>query len=329
MTLKRFLLRHETILLLVVLGLVGLVSLVNPGFLTFFNMFSILKSSTVVGLFAIGFFIILVTGGLDVSFAAVAIVAMYCTVTIANALFPDLSIWLLFAMSGLIGLFLGAINGLLVIWLKAPSLIITLGTTSLFRGFLLYFVGTDTIRKVPSGMVDFSRTNVLVLTADNGARVGLHVSVIILLAAVALVYFIMRYTTVGRSLYVIGGNRSAAERMGINVPLIEASAYAAAGLLAGIAGLIAGGIIRLANPQTLVGGELDVIAAVVIGGAAITGGRGSVIGVLLGVLLIVITNSSLIALGVSTVWQKVAIGALLLIAIGLPMLVQRKQGAQA
>lgn len=329
MTLKRFLLRHETILLLVVLGLVGLVSLVNPGFLTFFNMFSILKSSTVVGLFAIGFFIILVTGGLDVSFAAIAIVAMYCTVTIANALFPDLSIWLLFAMSGLIGLFLGAINGLLVIWLKAPSLIITLGTTSLFRGFLLYFVGTDTIRKVPSGMVDFSRTNVLVLTADNGARVGLHASVIILLAAVALVYFIMRYTTVGRSLYGIGGNRSAAERMGINVPLIEASAYAAAGLLAGVAGLIAGGIIRLANPQTLVGGELDVIAAVVIGGAAITGGRGSVIGVLLGVLLIVTTNSSLIALGVSTVWQKVAIGALLLIAIGLPMLVQRKQGAQA
>jgi simple sugar transport system permease protein len=326
---QHFLLRHETMLLLVLLALIALVGLINPGFLTFFNMFSVLKSSTVVGLFAIGFFVILVTGGLDVSFAAIAIFAMYVTVTVSNALFPDLSIWLLFAMSGLIGMALGAINGVLVVWLKAPSLIITLGTTSLFRGFLLYFVGTDTIRKVPSGMVDFSRTNVFTLTAENGARVGLHVSVVILLGLALVVHLIMRHTTVGRSLFAIGGNRSAAMRMGINVPKLEALSYAGAGLLAGIAGLIAGGVIRLANPQTLVGGELDVIAAVVIGGAAITGGRGSVFGVLLGVLLIVTTNSSLIALGVSTVWQKVAVGALLLIAIGLPMLLQRKRGVQA
>lgn len=326
---QHFLLRHETMLLLVLLALIAMVGLINPGFLTFFNMFSVLKSSTVVGLFAIGFFVILVTGGLDVSFAAIAIFAMYVTVTVSNALFPDLSIWLLFAMSGLIGMALGAINGVLVVWLKAPSLIITLGTTSLFRGFLLYFVGTDTIRKVPSGMVDFSRTNVFTLTAENGARVGLHVSVVILLGLALVVHLIMRHTTVGRSLFAIGGNRSAAMRMGINVPKLEALSYAGAGLLAGIAGLIAGGVIRLANPQTLVGGELDVIAAVVIGGAAITGGRGSVFGVLLGVLLIVTTNSSLIALGVSTVWQKVAVGALLLIAIGLPMLLQRKRGVQA
>ncbi|KAA0971898.1 ABC transporter permease [Aureimonas fodinaquatilis] len=329
MTLPRLLMRHETILLLVVVGMIALINLINPGFLTLFNLFSMLKSSTVVGLFAIGFFVILVIGGLDVSFAAIAIVAMYGTVVIANAFFPDLSIWLLFGMAGLIGMLLGTINGVLVAWLKAPSLIITLGTTSLFRGFLLYFVGTDTIRRVPSGMVDFSRTNVLTLTAENGARVGLHVSVIILLVIALLVHFIMRHTTVGRSLYAIGGNRSAAQRMGISVLKIETLAYTAAGTLAGIAGLIAGGIIRLANPQTLVGGELDVIAAVVIGGAAITGGRGSVVGVLLGVFLIVTTNSSLIALGVSTVWQKVAIGTLLLIAIGLPMLVRRMQGAQS
>jgi simple sugar transport system permease protein len=326
---QHFLLRHETMLLLVLLALIAMVGLINPGFLTFFNMFSVLKSSTVVGLFAIGFFVILVTGGLDVSFAAIAIFAMYVTVTVSNALFPDLSIWLLFAMAGLIGMALGAINGVLVVWLKAPSLIITLGTTSLFRGFLLYFIGTDTIRKVPSGMVDFSRTNVFTLTAENGARVGLHISVVILLVLALVVHLIMRHTTVGRSLFAIGGNRSAAMRMGINVPKLEALSYAGAGLLAGIAGLIAGGVIRLANPQTLVGGELDVIAAVVIGGAAITGGRGSVFGVLLGVLLIVTTNSSLIALGVSTVWQKVAVGALLLIAIGLPMLLQRKRGVQA
>ncbi len=326
MSISRFLLRQETMLLLVLILLVAVVGLINPGFLTFFNLFSMLKSSTVVGLFAIGFFIVLVIGGLDVSFAAIAVVAMYGTVVLANAVFPDLSIWALFAIAGLIGAGLGAINGVLVTVLKAPSLIITLGTTSLFRGFLLYFVGTDTIRKVPSGMVEFSRINVLSMTADNGARVGLHVSVLIFLVIAALVFFVMRYTTIGRSLYAIGGNRVAAARMGINVQRIEILAYTAAGLLAGIGGLTAAGVIRLANPQTLVGGELDVIAAVVIGGAAITGGRGSVIGVLLGTLLIVTTNNSLIVLGVSTVWQKVAIGALLLLAIGLPLLGRLLQG---
>ncbi|MET3923937.1 ABC transporter permease [Devosia sp. 2618] len=325
MTFPRLQLRQETMLLLVLVLLVAIVGIINPSFLTYFNLFSMLKSSTVVGLFAIGFFIVLIIGGLDVSFAAIAVVAMYGTVTLANALFPDLSIWLLFGIAALMGAGLGAINGLLVTWLKAPSLIITLGTTSLFRGFLLYFVGTDTIRKVPSGMVEFSRTNILTLTADNGAKVGLHVSVLMFLLIAALVFFVMRYTTVGRSLYAIGGNRVAAARMGINVQRIEILAYTTAGLLAGIAGLTAAGVIRLANPQTLVGGELDVIAAVVIGGAAITGGRGSVIGVLLGTLLIVTTNNSLIVLGVSTVWQKVAIGALLLLAIGLPLFGQFSQ----
>jgi simple sugar transport system permease protein len=111
--------------------------------------------------------------------------------------------------------------------------------------------------------------------------------------------------------------------MGIDVARVETLAYCAAGLLAGIAGFVSGAVLRLANPQTLTGSELDVIAAAVIGGAAITGGRGSVIGVLLGVMLIVITNNSLIILGIPATWQKVAIGALLLVAIGLPLLARR------
>ena len=100
--------------------------------------------------------------------------------------------------------------------------------------------------------------------------------------------------------------------MGINVAAVEIFAYCAAGILAGIAGFLSAAMLRLANPQTLVGSELDVIAAAVLGGAAITGGKGSVIGVFLGVLLIVVTNNSLIVLGIPSTWQKVAIGALLL-----------------
>jgi simple sugar transport system permease protein len=254
---------------------------------------------------------------------------MYLTVVLSKAYFPDAPMPILIAAAAAIGAILGAINGVLVTWLKAPSLIITLGTASLFRGFLLYFVGTDTIRQVPHGMASFSRADVFTMTAENGARIGLHVSVMIFLVIAGLVFFVMRYTIAGRSLYAIGGNRVAAERMGINVVRMEVAAYIASGLLAGIAGLLSASIIRLANPQTLVGSELDVIAAVVIGGAAITGGRGGIIGVLLGTLLIVITNNSLIVLGVSASWQKVAIGALLVVAIGLPILVRRARRMHA
>jgi simple sugar transport system permease protein len=319
-TLPSLLFRHEVVVLLAVILLAATVGLINPGFFSFFNVFSILKNSTVIGLFAIGFFLVLVVGGLDVSFAAIGVVAMYGTVKLSLALFPDAPFVLLCAVAALIGAGLGLVNGLLVTQLRAPSLIVTLGTLSLFRGFLLYFVGTDTIRQVPQAMTGFNRFNVLVMTAENGARVGLHVSVVIFFAIVAVVFLFLRYTTLGRSLYAVGGNPTAAQRMGINVTAIETFAYCVAGILAGIAGLFSAALLRLANPQTLTGSELDVIAAAVLGGAAITGGKGSVVGVFLGVLLIVITHNSLIVLGIPAAWQKVAVGTLLLVAIGLPLL---------
>lgn len=325
MSAVRILGRHEMIVLAAVLLLALLVGLVNPAFFSFFNLFSLLKNSTVIGLFAIGFFIVLVIGGLDISFTAIGVVAMYGTVVIAKAWFNEAPIFVLFLVAAGIGGGLGLINGLLVVSLRVPSLIITLATASLFRGFLLYFVGTDTIRSVPKGMVEFSRTNVLTMVTENGARVGLHASVPLFLIIVLLVFFLMRCTSIGRSLYAVGGNAVAARRLGMNEPFLQCFAYVLAGLLSGLAGLLSASIIRLANPQTLVGSELDVIAAVVIGGASIFGGRGSVIGVFLGTLLIVLTNNSLILLGVSAVWQKVAVGTLLILAIGLPLLVQRAQ----
>jgi simple sugar transport system permease protein len=319
------LLRHEVIVLLALVLLVAAVGFVNPAFFTFFNVFSLLKNSTVIGLFAIGFFLVLVVGGLDVSFTAIGVFAMYATVKIAIALFPEAPFVVLCVVAAGIGALLGLINGVLVTQLRAPSLIVTLGTLSLYRGFLLTFIGTDSIRQVPDSMTAFARTNILTMTAENGARVGLHASVAVFVVAVIVVFAFLRYTTLGRSLYAVGGNPVAARRMGINVAAVETLAYCLAGILAGIAGLLSGAMIRLANPQTLVGSELDVIAAAVLGGAAITGGRGSVIGVFLGVLLIVVTNNSLIVLGVPSTWQKVAIGALLLIAIGLPLLAQRRR----
>ena len=320
MTLPRKFQRHEAIVFVTVILLAIAVGTINAAFFSFFNIFSLLKNSTVIGLFAIGFFLVLVVGGLDVSFTSIGVLGMYGTVKLALALYPNAPFVPLFVAAALIGAALGLINGLLVTRLQAPSLIVTLGTLSLYRGFLLYFIGTNWIRDLPTAMVEFNRANVLVMTAENGAKVGLHISVAIFLGIVAIVFLVLRYTTFGRSLYAVGGNPVAARRMGINVVAVQTIAYGMAGTLAGIAGFLSAVHLRLADPQTLTGSELDVIAAAVIGGAAITGGKGSVIGVFLGILLIGITNDSLILLGIPATWQKVAIGVLLLAAIGMPLL---------
>jgi simple sugar transport system permease protein len=153
--------------------------------------------------------------------------------------------------------------------------------------------------------------------------------VFLLLAVVIIVWLLLTYTMLGRGIYALGGAAEAAERAGFNVTRIQYFIYGFVGLLSGIAGLTFGALARQANPQDLVGTELNVIAAVVLGGAYLTGGRGTVLGTLLGVILVVIANSSLILIGVPTVWQRVVIGAIILIGTGIPAIRERRAGQPA
>src|SRR6516162_4513916 len=134
MTLPRSFPRHEGIVLVTVILLAMVVGTINPKFFSFFNIFSLLKNSTIIGLFAVGFFLVLVVGGLDVSFTSVGVFAMYVTVKLALAFYSDAPFLVLFVVAALIGGTLGLLNGLLVTRLRAPSLIVTLGTMSLYRG---------------------------------------------------------------------------------------------------------------------------------------------------------------------------------------------------
>jgi simple sugar transport system permease protein len=147
-----------------------------------------------------------------------------------------------------------------------------------------------------------------------------------MIAIVIMVWLLLKYTMLGRGIYALGGAPEAAERAGFNVTRIQYFIYGFVGLLSGIAGMTFGALARQANPQDLVGTELNVIAAVVLGGAYLTGGRGTVIGTLLGVILVVIANSSLILIGVPTVWQRVVIGIIILIGTGVPAIQERRAG---
>lgn len=319
----RILRRNETLVAVTIVGLSLVIGLRNPTFFTIGNVFDLLRSSIVMGIFAMGALIVIVSGGIDVSFTAIGIFALYSTVKLLKAYMPDAPIAVGFLLAAIIGLSLGLINAFFIAQFKLPTLIVTLGTLGMFHGFLLFAIGNQIIRDVPPSMTAFARSALVRIPLERGVA-NLHPAILIAVVVIVFVWWLLRYTMLGRGIYALGGAREAAERAGFNVTRTQYFIYAFVGLLSGIAGMTFGSLARQANPQDLVGTELNVIAAVVLGGAQLTGGRGTVIGSLLGVILVVIANNSLILIGVPTVWQRVVIGLIILIGTGLPAIQARR-----
>ena len=320
---KRILRNNEALVAITIVALCLYIGIRNPVFFTVGNIFDLLRASIVTGIFALGVLLVIVSGGIDVSFTAIAVFAMYATVRLLNAYAPDAPIWVAFLAAGLIGLGLGLINAFFIAQFRLPTLIVTLGTLSMFHGFLLFAIGNNIIRDVPPSMSAFARTALASIAVGRGTA-NLHPAILITLALAIAVWLLLDFTMLGRSVYALGGAREAAERAGFNVAAIQYFVYGLVGLLSGIAGITYGSLNRQANPQDLVGSELNVIAAVVLGGAQLTGGRGTVIGTVLGVVLVVVANNSLILVGVPSVWQRVVIGFIILVGTGLPAIQARR-----
>ena len=310
-----FLARNPSVFTLTLIVLVCLiVGSINPRFWQLATLFDILRSCVVLGLFALGVLAVLAAGGLDVSFTAIAALTMYSITRLVIEQAPGLSIIAIFALGVGGGLLLGAINGILVHTLRAPSLIVTIGTQYVIRSLLLTFVGTALIINVPEAMESFGKLALWrYQTADGGLAV-LPAFVLALAAAALLTWWILNRTLLGRAVFAIGGSLPVAERLGFRLRTVQIFVFAYAGLLAGIAGVIHVSGNRLANPFDLAGSELDVIAAVILGGARITGGTGTVLGTLLGVVLVTLVNNSLVLAGVPSTWQKVIVGAFIVLA---------------
>ncbi|WP_169237119.1 ABC transporter permease [Candidatus Roseilinea sp. NK_OTU-006] len=320
MQVKKLFAKQETLVALTLFGLCLVIGFINPVFWTAGNWFDLARSATVTGIFAIGVLIVLISGGIDVSFTAIAVFAMYTTTVLLKDAQYTGGMWLFFVIAALIGLGLGLINAFFIARFRLPTLIVTLGTQSMFRGFLLFVIGSKIIRDIPPGMADYSKAFLFTVTDDRGVTVGLHSAVLWLVAIAILAFVILRYTMLGRGIYALGGSREAAERAGFNIARTQVFIYAFVGVLAGIAGMIYGGLNRQANAQDIVGQELDVIAATVLGGASIMGGRGSVIGTLLGVMLVVVMSNSLVLMGIPATWQRVVVGAIIIIGTAVPAL---------
>jgi simple sugar transport system permease protein len=314
---KKLLNTNEFFVGMTLLVLAIVIGIINPTFFSAGNVIDLFRSSIVTGIFAIIVMIVIISGGIDVSFPAIAAFSMFATTKILTTYGYEGSILLAFLIAGLIGILLGLINAILISRFKLPTLIVTLGTASMFTGFLLTFIGYKEIPNVPAGMNEFSKMELFRVTTETGVVYSLPFAIIPLILVAGLVWFILKYTMLGRGIYALGGDPVSAERAGFNIKKIQFFIYCFTGFLAGIAGIIHTSLMRNSNPMDFMGAEMLVIAAVVLGGSRITGGHGTMVGTFLGVFLVLIINNSLILLGIPSYWQKFIVGLLILVGTGI------------
>lgn len=310
---------NEGVLLLVILTLLVVIAVISPTSLTWGLFADVIRSSVVNLALALGLLLIIASGGIDVSFTAIAIFAGYTSVTVALSTGVE-GVWLPFLTAVAIGALLGVLNAWLVAGFRLPTLIATLGTQGIIRGALLAGVGSVYISTLPPALSALGEARLA--TLDSSA---VSVMVIPVLLLSILLSIVLRTTLVGRSVYAIGGSLESARRAGLRVGRVQAVIYIAAGALAGFAGMTHVTLVGHASPFELVGTELSVIAAVVIGGASDQGGRGSVHGTVLGVLMIALIQNSLVRLGVPGFWHEGAVGLMILLGVAIQAQLQRSR----
>jgi ribose transport system permease protein len=282
----------------------------SPYFLTWTNIFNILDQSVVIGLVAIGMTFVILTGGIDLS---VGSVAGLCGVVLGLAL-KEAPIPLAIAAAVGTGALIGLFSGILVAYFGLAAFVVTLGVMAIGRSLAYILSGQTAISGIPFGLQDIVYTTVL----------GIPANVIFLAAMYLLAWAYLTYTKGGRTIYAIGSNREAARAAGLSVLFYSILPYVISGAFAAIAITFSIAQLLSADPLAGTAWELDAIAAVVIGGASLYGGRGSMIGTLIGVLIMVMIRNGLNLLGVSPFWQGSAIGGIIILALLVERLVSSR-----
>lgn len=298
--------------------LVGLVVLIvvmailSPVFLTVTNAFNVLQQISVLAILALGATAVIIIGGIDLSVGSVLALAGITAGWVGGII--EAPMWLAIIAGLGAGAAVGLVNGLLITYGRLPPFIATLATLSVARGLALVISDGRPISGYPAWFRAIS-------AFDVGGVVPVSVLIVAALYVVGWAYLTHRPS--GRALYAIGGNEEVARLSGIRVHREKLKVYTAAGALAGLGGLVLVARLNSAQPNAGVGLELDVIAAVVIGGASLSGGAGGVVGTLVGALIIGVLRNGLNLLDVSSFWQQVVIGAVIAGAVLLDTLRRR------
>lgn len=280
-----------------------LMGFASENFFSVSNIMNVLRQVSIVGILAVGMTFVILTGGIDLSVGAV----MALSGTLAAGLMVNMAMpgWVgLLAGLG-VGVGLGLFNGAMVAWGRMPAIIVTLATMGIARGLGLLYSGGYPISGIPSWISWFGI-----------GRIGIvPVPVIAMVVIYALAWVLLQRTAFGRHVYAIGGNELAAKLSGVKTQFIKLTVYGISGLTSAFAALILTGRLMSGQPNAGVGFELDAIAAVVLGGTAIAGGRGLILGTLIGAVLLGILNNGLNLMGINPYLQDVIKGLIILLAI--------------
>jgi rhamnose transport system permease protein len=302
-----FLVRELGILLALGL-LIGVTAATNPRFLSAQSVKDLLLGSTILAILAVGQAIVVITRNVDLSVGSVLGLTAFTTGSLFVAR-PGLPIPAMILIGLLLGAACGAVNGSLIAAARVPALVVTLGTLYVFRGILYSWAAGRQVNAadMPPGFLRLGTLAVL----------GVPVLTLFAVAVLLIAGAYLRWYRSGRELYAIGSDPAAARLYGLPVGRRVFTAFVASGALAGLAGVLHAARFGTLDANAGINSELDVVAAVVVGGVAIFGGSGSVYGAALGAALLTTIGAALPVLGINPFWQRAAVGALILAAIGL------------
>ncbi|QLB14617.1 sugar ABC transporter permease [Mannheimia granulomatis] len=314
---------NNHILSATIFALVVLLTLFTNDFATIENIYDVVNNYSMLMILACGLFVVLISGGIDISFPAITIISQYVMVTIIGKY--DIGFLGAFSISSFIGILLGFVNALFVNKLSVPSIIITISTLNIFYGGLLYFTKGVWLYDYPEWFIQ--ERLFFKQTSQDGFEFGLSFQAIMAISSIVLTWLITRKLTIGRKIYALGGNQDATSRIGFNILSLHLFAYGYMGFMAGIAGVVQSYTVQSVAPDSLLGYELTVLAAVVLGGASLSGGKGTLLGTVMGVMLLAIIQNGLNLMNVSSYWQTIITGIIIILSISATALGQlKKQG---
>ena len=303
--------RHDVQIAGIVVVMGVLFSAISPGFLSTSNVVSLLENYSVMAIMASGLLVVLISGGIDISFAAMAAVSQYLVATLLVHYGGN---WLVaFGLAVLFGTLLGVVNALLIYYLKALPVIVTISTMTFYFAVLMFVTDGKSIYDLP----DWFTANLSLF--------GIPFPVVVAAVVLFVTLFFLSRLSIGRQIYGLGGNPEAAKRMGCNLLGLQCFVYGYSGFTAGIAGLVQAHRVEEVVPNALIGRELEVLAAVVLGGASLLGGIGTVSGTIMGILLLAVLQNGLTLLGVSSYSFGFVTGLIILISVSATAYAAKRQ----
>ena len=311
---KSWLSKTQSLVLLIIIIYCIFVSIINPNFLSVANLFDVIRSSSWIWILGLGTFIVLLSGGIDLSITSIMIASGYTSAVVIQMTGIE-NLAFAFAVAIVAGAAFGTINALVIHFFRLPTLIATLGTKTIFIGIMAATVGVEAINTdlLPTVFKNFGLVSIFKVPFG-GAEYGLTVFIIPLIILIIITWFVLYRTSVGRGIVALGNSQPATERAGYSLFKIRSFIFMYVGILAGVAGVIAISDVAWIAPlsSTMNGMELTIIAAAIIGGTNLSGGEGTISGMFLGILLVRLFETTLIFLGLDVSWNNFFTGLVLI-----------------